>query len=252
MLIIPAIDLKNGKVVRLQQGDFLKDKVYSDDALDPLAIADKWKSQGASFIHIVDLDRVNPKVSTTNLDLAGKIAEKVSPIPVELGGGIRTEDEIKEVLKRKIKRVVLGTKVYQDPKFAKKIIKEFGDKVIVSIDSRRGKIQSKGWTQAALQVEFQGPYSSSPVELAKRLKGFGAETIICTDISKDGMLTGPDVGAIEQFLEASGIKIIVSGGIACREDILKLKKIEGVEGVIIGTALYEGKIDLSEAIKIGK
>ena len=249
MLIIPAIDLKNGKVVRLRQGDFLKEKVYSDDAL---AIARKWADQGASFIHIVDLDGVNPEVSTTNLDLAGKIAKEVLPIPVELGGGIRTEKAIKDVLDQGIKRVVLGTKACQDPEFAEKIINEFGDKVIVSIDSRGGKIQTDGWTKTALQVQFQGPYSSNPVELAKSLKKFGAETIIYTDISKDGMLTGPDVGAIKQFLKESGIKIIVAGGITSPKHIKKLKKLEGVEGVIIGKALYEGKIDLSEAIKIGK
>ncbi len=240
MLIIPAIDLKNGKVVRLRQGDFLKEVVYSDDAL---AIARKWASQGASFIHIVDLDGAARGVPT-NLDLAGKIAKEVS-IPVELGGGIRTEQQIKEALKRGIKRVVLGTRVYQDLGFAEKIITKFKDQVIVSIDSRGGKIQAKGWTEAI---------PSSPVELAKTLEGFGAERIICTDISKDGMLTGPDVGAIEQFLKETKIKIVVSGGIASLEDISKLKKLEskGVEGVIIGKALYEGKIDLSEAIKIGK
>jgi len=240
MLIIPAIDLKNGKVVRLRQGDFSQSVVYSDDAL---AIARKWASQGASFIHIVDLDGAASGVPT-NLDLAGEIAKEIS-IPVELGGGIRTEQAIKEVLIRGIKRVVLGTKVYQDLEFARKIITEFKNKVIVSIDSRGGKIQAKGWTETIL---------SSPAELARKLKEFGAETIICTDISKDGMLTGPDVGAIERFLEESEVKIIVSGGIASLEDILKLKSLEpkGVEGVIIGKALYEGKIDLSEAIKIGK
>jgi len=240
MLIIPAIDLKNGKVVRLRQGDFLKEKVYSDDAL---AIARKWASQGASFIHIVDLDGAASGVPT-NLDLAGKIAKEIS-IPVELGGGIRTEQQIEEVLKRKIKRVVLGTKACQDPEFAQRIITKFKDKVIVSIDSRGGKIQAKGWTETVL---------STPVDLAKMLKGFGVETIICTDISKDGMLTGPDIGAIEQFLKETKIKIIVAGGIASLEDITKLKALEpqGVEGVIIGKALYEGKIDLSEAIKEGK
>lgn len=240
MLIIPAIDLKNGKVVRLRQGDFSQEVVYSDEAL---AVARKWVSQGASFIHIVDLDGAASGVPT-NLDLAGEIAKEIS-VPVEVGGGIRTEEAIKEVLIRGIKRVVLGTRVYQDLEFAEKIITEFKNKVIVSIDSRGGKIQAKGWTETVL---------SSPVELAKTLKGFGAETIIYTDISKDGMLTGPDIGAIEQFLEASKIKIIVSGGIASLEDISKLKALEpkGVEGVIIGKALYEGKVDLSEAIKIGK
>ena len=249
MLIIPAIDVKNGKVVRLRQGDFFQEQVYSDDAL---AIAHKWASKGASFIHIVDLDGARRGVPV-NLDLAGKIAGEI-PIPVELGGGIRTEETIEEVLSRGIKRVVMGTGIYQDPEFARRIITKFKDKVIVSIDSRGGKIQSKGWTETALQVQFQKLYPSSPVELARTLKEFGAETIIRTDISKDGMLTGPDVGAIERFLDVSGIKIIVSGGIASLEDILKLKRLEpkGVEGVIIGKALYEGKIDLSEAIKIGK
>ncbi len=249
MLIIPAIDLKNGKVVRLRQGDFLQEKVYSDDAL---GIARKWASQGASFIHIVDLDGAASGVPA-NLDLAGEIAREIS-IPVEVGGGIRTEKAIKDVLDQGIKRVVLGTRACQDPEFAERIIAKFKDKIIVSIDSRGGKIQTNGWTKTALQVEFRTAYPSSPASLAKTLKEFGAETIICTDISKDGMLTGPDVGAIERFLEETKIKIIVSGGIASLEDISKLKRLEpkGVEGVIIGKDLYEDKVDLSEAIKISE
>ena len=242
MLVIPAIDLKNGKVVRLRQGDFLQETVYSED---PLEVARKWVAQGASLIHIVDLDGAAPEVSTTNLDLAGKIAKEVSPIPVELGGGIRTEQAIKEVLSRGIKRVVMGTRIYEDMEFARKIITEFKSELIVSIDSREGKIRARGWTKEIL---------SGPVELVKTLKDFGVETVIYTDISRDGMLSGPDIGVIEQFLEASRIKIIVAGGIACQGDILRLKKLEprGVQGVIIGKALYEGKIDLEEAIQNGK
>ena len=240
MLIIPAIDLKDGKVVRLWQGDFSKEIVYSEN---PVSVARQWELIGAELLHIVDLDGALTG-SLKNLDIAAEIAKKIS-IPVELGGGIRTEKAIEEVLSKGINRAVLGTKIYKDPGFAQEVISRYRDRVIISIDSKAGLIQANGWTS---------PISLTPVELAGKIKDLGLDSVIYTDISKDGTLSGPDLNSIKQFLQESQIKTIVSGGIASLEDIAKLKTLEseGLLGVIIGKALYEGKIDLKEAIKIGK
>ncbi|MEA3329048.1 MAG: 1-(5-phosphoribosyl)-5-[(5-phosphoribosylamino)methylideneamino]imidazole-4-carboxamide isomerase [Candidatus Omnitrophota bacterium] len=240
MLIIPAIDLKNGKVVRLWQGDFSKEIVYSEN---PASVARQWEFMGAKLLHLVDLDGALTG-SLKNLDIAAEIAKRIA-IPVELGGGIRTEEAIEKVLSKGINRVVLGTKIYKDPEFAQKIISKYQDKVIVSIDSKAGLIQANGWTS---------PISLAPVELAGKIKELGLNSVIYTDISKDGTLSGPDLASIKRFLRESQIKTIVSGGIASLEDITKLNtlKPEGLSGVIIGKALYEGKVDLREAIAAGK
>jgi phosphoribosylformimino-5-aminoimidazole carboxamide ribotide isomerase len=240
MLIIPAIDIKTGRVVRLWQGDFSREIVYSEN---PVSVARQWAFMGASLLHIVDLDGALAG-GLRNLDLVAEIAKRVS-IPVELGGGIRTEEAIEKVLAAGISRVVMGTKVYQDLESARKIIAKYQDKVIISIDSKAGLIQANGWTS---------PISLRPVELARKLKEFGLNAVIYTDISKDGTLGGPDLSNIRRFLQESRIGTTVSGGIASLKDIAELKLLEpeGLLGVIIGKALYEGKIDLKEAIEAGK
>ncbi|MEA3560817.1 MAG: 1-(5-phosphoribosyl)-5-[(5-phosphoribosylamino)methylideneamino]imidazole-4-carboxamide isomerase [Candidatus Omnitrophota bacterium] len=240
MLIIPAIDIRDGKVVRLWQGNFSKQIVYSEN---PMSVARQWEFMGAELLHIIDLDGALAG-TLKNLDIAVEIAKKIS-IPVELGGGIRTETAIEEVLSRGISRVIMGTGVYQDLESAKGIISKYQDKVIVSIDSKAGLIQADGWTK---------PVSLTPIELANKLKELGSNEVIYTDIFKDGTLAGPDIDSVRQFLKASQMQVIVSGGIASLDDIVKLKVLEpeGLSGVIIGKALYEGKIGLKEAIKTGK
>jgi len=236
MLIIPAIDLREGKVVRLTKGDFLKMDVYSDG---PVVIAKKWQEAGAELIHVVDLDGAKTGTSE-NLDIVEKIAKSVD-IPIELGGGIREESFIEEVLKKGVSKVVLGTKAL-DENFLSKVLKKFSDKIIVSIDSKKDVVTVKGWQEAG---------NIDSVRFAKDLEDKGVKRIIYTDVLKDGTLTGPNFFNIEKMLDAVNIEIVASGGVGSADDLRKLKTYEtkGLVGVIVGKALYEGKLDLKEAIK---
>jgi len=234
MLIIPAIDIEGGKVVRLIHGRYKK-KVYSDD---PLKVALNWQRQGAKLLHIVDLEGAKTG-KIKNFLFLKKILSKID-IPVEFGGGIRDIDTIKRLLNKGVKRVVIGTQA-KDESFLKKVFKYFGSKVVVSVDESRGKVFAKGWQDTLALDTFS---------LIKRLKKIGFKEIIYTDILRDGTLKGPNFKRIKEILKQK-MKVIVSGGISSLEDIQKLKPLEkyGLKGVILGKALYEGKIDLSEAIK---
>jgi phosphoribosylformimino-5-aminoimidazole carboxamide ribotide isomerase len=236
MLIIPAIDIMKGRVVRLVQGR-RDEKVYSRD---PLKTAQHWQRQGAEFLHIVDLDGAM-RGKSDNLGLIKKIPAAVN-IPAEIGGGIRTQDAIARMLDAGFCRVVLGTRAVEDPDFLKKAFKRFQEKVIVSVDAKGGRVMTAGWR------------SSSKVDagdFARRLKEIGFSEIIYTDTLKDGTLKGPNVRAIKDLLK-SRMQIIASGGISALADIRKLKSLEknGLSGVIIGKALYEGKFTLSAALKL--
>lgn len=238
MLIIPAIDIKDGCVVRFVQGKLDK-KVYSRD---PLKTARHWVRQGAKLIHVVDLDGAfcgRPK----NLPLVKEIAKNVS-VPVEFGGGLRDIDMIKKLLACGIYRVVLGTRAVEDRNFLKKIFKAFKDRVIVSIDAKADKVAIKGW---------QSSSKNRVLDFAGALKELGFKEIIYTDTLKDGTLSGPNIKGIKALLKASRLKVIACGGICSLEDILRLKLLEkdGLSGIIIGKALYEGKFTLSEAITYG-
>ncbi len=239
MLIIPAIDLQDGCVVRFVQGKLDK-RIYSRD---PLKTAKHWIKQGAKLLHIVDLDGAitgEPK----NIGIAKEIALNVD-IPVQFGGGVRKIETIKTLLDDyKFKRVVLGTKAVLDNAFLKKAFKEFKDKVIVSIDAKQETVLTKGWRSARSGL--------SVLDFALVLKGLGIKQVIYTDTLKDGTLSGPNIKGIKSLLKNTGLKIIASGGISSLDDIFKLKKLEkdGVSGVIIGKALYEGKFTLAEAIKL--
>lgn len=238
MLIIPAIDLKDGCVVRLVQGKLSDKTVYSKD---PVEIAKHWVKQGAQFIHVVDLDGAFSGVPN-NLEIAKEIAKSIS-IPIEFGGGVRRIDTIKVLIDAGVSRVVLGTKAVEDEDFLKKAFFEFKNKVIVSIDAKNGKALIKGWQDGQTEIDA--------LDLAARLKSIGFKELVYTDISRDGTLSGPNFKGIEALLKA-GLKIIASGGISDLEDLRKLKLMEndGVTGVIVGKALYEGKFTLSEAIKV--
>ncbi len=240
MLVVPAVDIKDGELVRLWQGDFEKAKSYSQD---PISAAKGWAEKGARLIHVVDLDGARSGKSK-NLDIAAEIAGSVS-CPVELGGGIRTRGAIEEVLDRGIARVVLGTVVSEDPAFTRDMVVSFGDKVVISIDAKDGIVRAKGWSQVT---------KLPAVECGKRMLEFGVKTIIYTDIARDGTLMGPNIEAIERFLDSVvGLEVFASGGIASLEDLKCLKRLEskGLAGVIVGKALYEGKIDFEEAMKLG-
>ena len=237
MKVIPAIDIRGGKVVRLLQGDYAKETVYSDLPVD---IAKKWESCGAKIIHIVDLDgALEGKLK--NIETVRQIADEVEA-DIELGGGIRDEATIENVLAAGVDRVVLGTSAL-DEGFVKRMGWRFGEKIIVGIDAKDGIVRTKGWIQ---KTNFLA------VDFVKRLEDTGIGGIIYTDISRDGMLEGPNIAELEAMLKATSIGIVASGGVSTLEDITELKALEsrGLVGVIIGKALYEGKIDLTEAIQL--
>lgn len=238
MLIIPAIDLKGGKAVRLWQGDFSKVTEYSDS---PESVALEWQRQGAQFLHIVDLDGAY-KGSLQNLEVINKISKGIN-VPFEVGGGVRSFETIEELINLGAAKIVLGTKALGDKEFLKTAIKNFKDKIIVSIDARDGNIAVSGW----INVE-----KVDALEFAKELKSIGLSAIIYTDISRDGTLGGPNLLAIKKMLEVSGLEVIASGGVSSLDDLEELKKMEnkGLRGVIVGKALYENKFSLKEASKV--
>jgi len=239
MLIIPAIDIQDGVVVRLVQGKLNK-KVYSKD---PVKTAKHWVAQGAKLIHLVDLDGAI-KGSSRNLKIVRDIAGAIE-VPVEFGGGVRDASQIRALLDSGIWRVVLGTRAAEDRPFLEKSFKEFGNRVIVSVDTKMGTVMVRGW-QAG---------SSKKIDMASfitTLKKIGFEEIIYTDTLKDGTLKGPNIKEIKAILKDIGIKVVASGGVSSLADIGKLKALEksGLTGVIVGKALYEAKFTLPQALKI--
>ncbi len=239
MIIIPAIDLKDANVVRLFQGRPEASNIYSRN---PVTVARHWQKQGAELIHIVDLDgALSGEIK--NLQSLKEIIRSVD-VPVEFGGGVRSLKTIKELLDAGVSRVVLGTRAAQDPEFLKSSFEEFQQRVIVSIDAKKGKVLTEGWQSAKKDL--------SALDFACRLKEAGFCELIYTDILKDGTLQGPNIDGLEDIAKSSGLKVIASGGVSSLDDILRLKALEkdGVVGVIIGKALYEEKFSLKEAISI--
>ena len=238
MLIIPAIDLKDGCVVRFVQGRLDK-KIYSRD---PVKTAKHWVRQGAKLIHIVDLDGAASGLPK-NLNTVKEIIKAVD-VPIQFGGGVRTIEMIKSLLDCGIFRIVLGTKAIEDNNFLKTAFRKFKDRIIVSIDAQSGRILIKGW---------QSSYKNTDaLVFARALKDVGFKQIIYTDILKDGTLKGPNIKDLKKLLKETGLGIIASGGISSLDDIRKLKVLEkqGLRGVIIGKALYEGKFTLTQALKL--
>lgn len=237
MIIYPAIDIKGGKCVRLQQGSFDAVTVYSDN---PVEMARKWESCGAAWLHTVDLDGArggNP----VNLPVIGEIAKNIK-IPVQLGGGIRSLKVIESALENGISRVILGTSAVNDPQFVKEALQKYGKNIVIGIDAKDEKVAIEGWEKLS---------TFTAAEFAKRMEGLGAMTIIYTDISTDGMLKGPNLKAMEQMLGAVEMEVIASGGVSKLQDIKDLKEV-GVAGVIVGKALYTGNLDLKEAIEAAR
>lgn len=238
MLIIPAIDLKGGRCVRLWQGKEDKETVYSED---PLAIAKMWVKKGAQRLHIVDLDGAF-RGKSVHLEIVEKIAREVD-VPIEFGGGIREKAILDDVFTRGVDYAILGTRALSFD-FVRDACSEFGDKIIVSIDTRRDKILAEGWEKES---------SLRPEELVKGLVGLGVKTIIFTDITRDGTLRGVNTKLIQEFLEIANVKVIIAGGVASLADIRKLTELggRGPAGVIIGKALYDGRVKLEEALALG-
>jgi len=238
MIIIPAIDIIKERVVRLHQGDFNKEKFYSDD---PVQTALLWQEQGASFLHIVDLDGAKYG-EIRNKEIISRIIKSVN-MKCEVGGGLRDEKDIAYFLAQGAERVVLGTKAFEDSGYLKRLVSKFKEKIVVSIDFAGDKVVKKGW---------QEEMNLSPKAMIEKMQRAGVKTFIVTDIATDGTLKGPNVDKLKEILASGDISVIASGGISSIEDIKKLKDIgsKNLKGVIVGRALYEGKVDLREAINI--
>lgn len=234
MQIYPAIDLKDGKCVRLVQGDFNRVTVFNDD---PAETALRWANAGASYIHVVDLDGARYGTAHNNDAVAAVI--NAGGLPVQVGGGIRTMKDIENKLELGVSRIVLGTSAINDEEFVKEAVKTFGDKIVVGIDASRGFVAIKGWEEVS-QIEAG--------VLCRRMVSIGVKTIIYTDISRDGMLCGPNVMATKEIVQIAGCDVIASGGVSSMDDIEELIRKAGVSGVIIGKALYQGALDLYEVI----
>ena len=233
MRLYPAIDIKNGQCVRLKQGVFEDTTVYSNE---PFEVAKEFEAAGAKFLHIVDLDGALRGMGANDETLA-KILANVN-IPLEIGGGIRTMQDIEHRLSMGVSRVILGTKAVESPAFVKDAVMKFGaDKIVIGIDAKDGMVAIKGWETIS---------NVDAVSLAMDMKELGVKTIIYTDISKDGMLCGPNFVQTARMVETTGMDIVASGGVSCMKDLEQLEKI-GVEGAILGKAIYERRVDLVEA-----
>jgi phosphoribosylformimino-5-aminoimidazole carboxamide ribotide isomerase len=236
MIVIPAIDLKDGKCVRLLQGKKEEVTVYSDD---PAAMARHWVSQGAELLHVVDLDGAFTG-EQKNFDKIKAIRDAID-IPIEVGGGLRNIEKIEELIGLGINRTIIGTSAAEDHEMVKNACEKFPGRVIVGIDAKDGKVAVKGWVEVT---------ELDAIDFAKAMQSLGAAGVIYTDISRDGMLTGPNIDAMAKMVKAVKIPVIASGGVSKIEDIKNLMKIENLWGIITGKALYSGAMDLKEAIKV--
>ena len=241
MIIFPAIDIRGRKCVRLLKGDFNQETVFSDR---PEIMAKKWEDEGGEYLHLVDLDGALAGKSQ-NLDTVEMILKTVD-IPVELGGGIRTMENIETALDMGVSRVILGSVAVKNPQLVKDACKKYGsERIVVGIDAKDGIVAVDGWGVSG-NVEAK--------ELAKKMAQGGVKHIIYTDISRDGTLTGVNVQATAEIARYSGVKVVASGGVSSIEDIKLLKQYEkdGIEGVIVGKSIYTGSLSLPEALKIVK
>ena len=240
MMIIPALDLKNGKCVRLLQGRMDAETVFSND---PSAMACQWQDQGAEMLHVVDLNGAFEKIPQ-NLPSIRQIVQNVH-IPVQVGGGIRDLQTIEQYLSIGIAKVVIGTEAIRNPQLVQQACKLHPGCIVVGIDARKGKVAIEGWTETT---------DVRAVDLAKQFEDFGVSAINFTDIHRDGMQTGPNIEETRQLAEAVRIPIVASGGVSTLEDIRNLLKIagSGIIGVITGRAIYSGTLNLKEAIALAK
>lgn len=237
MEVIPAIDLLEGRCVRLYQGDYDRSETFNED---PVAVARQWVEQGATRLHLVDLD--GAKLGRcANLDSISQIVRTVS-IPVEVGGGLRDRDSVAALLDLGVQWAILGTVAVEKPELVAQLCREFPGKIIVGIDARNGRVATRGWLETSLVLA---------TDLARQMASLGVAAIIYTDIHRDGTLAGPNLDALRQLADAIDLPIIASGGISSVTDLLSLSALEpqGVEGVIIGRALYTGDVRLREALQ---
>jgi phosphoribosylformimino-5-aminoimidazole carboxamide ribotide isomerase len=239
MLLIPAIDLKDGKCVRLRQGRMDEETIFADD---PLEVAQRWVDAGAQRLHLIDLNGAFAG-KPVNAEVIRRIAETFPDIPLQVGGGIRDEDTVQSYLDAGVQYAIIGTKAVSAPHFVNDLCLEFPGHIIVGLDAREGKVAIDGWSKLS---------NHDVVDLAKRFERDGVEAIVYTDISRDGMMKGVNVEETVKLASAISIPVIASGGITSLDDIKALLAVEdeGIMGTIIGRALYEGTLDLAEAQKL--
>jgi len=235
MNIFPAIDLYDGCAVRLIKGDYNQMQIYSND---PASVAKQFEAAGAEYLHVVDLAGARDG-NTPNLDTIRAITENTS-LKVEVGGGIRSEEVIRTYLSAGVFRVILGTVAVTDPEFTKEMVSKYGEQIAVGVDIRDGFVAIKGWTETS---------SLSCREFCKSLSEIGVKTIICTDISKDGCLSGTNLPLYRELSKEFSMNIVASGGVSTLSDVQALKEMD-LYGAILGKALYTGNIDLAEAVRL--
>lgn len=240
MIIYPAIDLRNGRVVRLKQGRAEEHTVYSDD---PAETALRWQDEGAEWLHVVNLDGAFGEKSSANLRELMRIMS-VLKIPVQFGGGLRDVASIQAAFACGVSRIVIGTAAIENPQHVSDAISKFGaEKIVVGIDARNGMVATRGWVEQS---------HISAIELAKQMRTRGIARIVYTDIARDGMLQGIDANAMANLGRESGVMVIASGGVAGLQDVIALRKHREVEGVIVGQALYTGVVLLREAVAVAR
>ncbi len=237
MEVIPAIDLLDGKCVRLYQGDYDQASVFSDN---PVEIARQWAAEGATRMHVVDLDGAKEGKSV-NLSVIEAIARAIE-IPVQVGGGLRDRQGVTRLLETGVQRAILGTVAVEKPELVTELCQEFPDQIVVGIDARDGMVATRGWLETS---------EVAATDLAQRMANQGAAAIIYTDIHRDGTLSGPNMEALRELAEAIKIPVIASGGVSSLTDLLSLLSLEsvGVNGVIVGRAIYTGDVSLKEAVR---
>lgn len=233
MIVIPAIDIRGGRCVRLRQGKFGDERIYSPD---PLKAARRWEGEGAQYLHVVDLDGAKGE-GKDNADIIKRIIA-LSGVPVQVGGGVRSKAKAQQLLDWGAHRVILGTLAAENPEVVEELRSEYGERIAVSIDILGSEVMLRGWEQAG---------SKDLKNMCAQLAEAGLNTLICTDISRDGMLTGPNFELYRGLSEMTGFKIIASGGVSCAEDVEKLAAC-GLYGAILGKALYEGALALRDAL----
>ncbi|RUM42889.1 MAG: 1-(5-phosphoribosyl)-5-((5-phosphoribosylamino)methylideneamino)imidazole-4-carboxamide isomerase [Desulfurobacterium sp.] len=233
--VIPAVDIKGGKCVRLYQGRADQEKVYFEN---PVEVAKRWETEGAKRIHVVDLDGAFEGIPK-NIAIVEKIVKNVT-VPVQFGGGVRTIEALDRLFSIGVDRVVVGTVAVEEPELFERMVKKYPGKIVLGIDAKGGNVTTRGWVEVT---------EIPAVELARKYDGMDIWGFVYTDISRDGTLTSPNFEEVERFSKNVKKPVIASGGVSKVEDILKLSEIENVAGAIVGKALYEGKVSLREALK---
>jgi phosphoribosylformimino-5-aminoimidazole carboxamide ribotide isomerase len=237
VLILPAIDLRGGQCVRLRQGDYARETVFGDD---PAAMARRWVDQGAAYLHLVDLDGAR-QGRPVNGDGVRRILQAAG-VPCQLGGGLRSEEHIRDALGWGVARVVLGTRALLDPAWCEAMCRRFPGQVALGIDARQGRVTVQGWQQTS---------DRSALDLARSVAGWPLAALVYTDVGRDGMLGGPNVEATAEIAAAVAAPVIASGGVTSLDDVAALAR-RGLAGCVIGRALYEGRLDLAAAITVAR